>query len=170
MALANRPDRNAHVAALAHQAHQAGHKANQAIMTAYGVSVKTAIKMLTLARKAGHDIPFDERRPTRPAVYTLEQRRNMSIGQQEAFWPVYDPAPWREHANCKNVNVNLFFPEQGDNSTVWAAKQVCRACTVRTECLQYALNMGDKFGIWGGTSERQRRLIRAGYLTVEDCA
>ena len=40
------------------------------------------------------------------------------------------------------------------------AKEVCRGCVVREECLEYALANGEKFGIWGGMSERERRRIR----------
>jgi len=40
------------------------------------------------------------------------------------------------------------------------AKEVCRGCVVREDCLEYALANGEKFGIWGGMSERERRRIR----------
>ena len=51
-----------------------------------------------------------------------------------------------------------FFPERGASTR--EAKEVCRGCVVRGECLEYALANGEKFGIWGGLSERERRRLR----------
>ncbi|MCL4449452.1 MAG: WhiB family transcriptional regulator [Actinobacteria bacterium] len=56
------------------------------------------------------------------------------------------------------VEPDLFFPERGASTR--EAKAVCRGCIVRGECLEYALKNGERFGIWGGTSERERRRIR----------
>jgi WhiB family transcriptional regulator, redox-sensing transcriptional regulator len=69
-----------------------------------------------------------------------------------------EPQPWMAHANCAGVDPDLFFPERGESTT--EAKAICRACPVRTECLDYALSINERHGIWGGTSERQRRAIR----------
>ena len=66
--------------------------------------------------------------------------------------------PWMADANCAGVDPELFFPQRGE-STV-EAKAVCRACPVRAQCLDYALSINERNGIWGGTSERQRRTIR----------
>jgi WhiB family redox-sensing transcriptional regulator len=65
---------------------------------------------------------------------------------------------WQERANCLGVDPDLFFPERGASTR--EAKSVCRSCEVRLECLEYALNHGEKFGIWGGLSERERRRVR----------
>jgi WhiB family redox-sensing transcriptional regulator len=65
---------------------------------------------------------------------------------------------WQEYANCLGVDPDLFFPERGASTK--EAKEVCRGCVVRDECLEYALSNGEKFGIWGGMSERERRRIR----------
>lgn len=65
---------------------------------------------------------------------------------------------WQAYANCLGVDPDLFFPERGASTR--EAKAVCRRCVVRTECLEYALNNAEKFGIWGGLSERERRRIR----------
>jgi len=65
---------------------------------------------------------------------------------------------WRRQANCMGVDPDLFFPERG--SSTREAKEVCRGCVVREECLEFALENGEKFGIWGGLSERERRRIR----------
>jgi len=65
---------------------------------------------------------------------------------------------WQERANCLGVDPDLFFPERGASTR--EAKSVCRGCEVRLECLEYALAQGEKFGIWGGLSERERRRVR----------
>jgi WhiB family transcriptional regulator, redox-sensing transcriptional regulator len=65
---------------------------------------------------------------------------------------------WQENANCLGVDPDLFFPERGASTR--EAKAVCRGCEVREDCLEYALAHGEKFGIWGGLSERERRRVR----------
>ena len=67
-------------------------------------------------------------------------------------------ASWQDYANCLGVDPDLFFPERGASTR--EAKEVCRGCVVREDCLEYALANGEKFGIWGGMSERERRRIR----------
>ena len=65
---------------------------------------------------------------------------------------------WQDFANCLGVDPDLFFPERGASTR--EAKEVCRGCVVREDCLEYALRNSEKFGIWGGMSERERRRIR----------
>lgn len=65
---------------------------------------------------------------------------------------------WQRQANCMGVDPDLFFPERGASTR--EAKEVCRGCVVREDCLEFALANGEKFGIWGGLSERERRKIR----------
>ncbi len=65
---------------------------------------------------------------------------------------------WQAQANCMGVDPDLFFPERGGSTR--EAKEVCRGCVVREDCLEYALANGEKFGIWGGMSERERRRVR----------
>ncbi len=65
---------------------------------------------------------------------------------------------WQHQANCMGVDPDLFFPERGASTR--EAKEVCRGCVVREDCLEYAIANGEKFGIWGGLSERERRKIR----------
>jgi WhiB family redox-sensing transcriptional regulator len=78
----------------------------------------------------------------------------------EPFESVSDPGDhtWQDDANCLGVDPDLFFPERGASTR--EAKEVCRGCVVREECLEFALRNGEKFGIWGGLSERERRRIR----------
>ena len=65
---------------------------------------------------------------------------------------------WQSRANCMGVDPDLFFPERG--SSTREAKEVCRGCVVREDCLEFAIANGEKFGIWGGMSERERRRVR----------
>jgi WhiB family redox-sensing transcriptional regulator len=65
---------------------------------------------------------------------------------------------WQTQANCMGVDPDLFFPERGASTR--EAKEVCRGCVVREDCLEFALANGEKFGIWGGMSERERRRLR----------
>jgi WhiB family redox-sensing transcriptional regulator len=70
-----------------------------------------------------------------------------------------EPEPWVGDALCAQTDPDIFFPEKGGSTL--SAKQVCASCPVREECLDYALRMDERFGIWGGTSERQRRKLSA---------
>jgi WhiB family redox-sensing transcriptional regulator len=68
---------------------------------------------------------------------------------------------WQEEALCQQVGGDLFYSEVGEDTE--KAKAVCRGCLVRLECLEYALEIGDKEGIFGGFSERPRRRIAREY-------
>jgi WhiB family redox-sensing transcriptional regulator len=65
---------------------------------------------------------------------------------------------WQDLANCRGADPDLFFPERGASTRT--AKGICRECSVRNECLEFAIVSSEKFGIWGGLSERERRKIR----------
>lgn len=67
--------------------------------------------------------------------------------------------PWQDEALCAQTDPDAFFPEQGMSSR--DAKSVCAACPVRQECLEYALENDERFGVWGGLSERERRALRS---------
>lgn len=69
-----------------------------------------------------------------------------------------EAAAWQKDALCRGVDPDLFFPERGASTR--EAKAVCHQCPVQALCLEYALQGGEKFGIWGGKSERERRRIR----------
>lgn len=66
---------------------------------------------------------------------------------------------WTRRALCAEVDPNIFFPEIGENVSV--VKKICKACDVREECLKYSLDNDERFGIWGGLSEKNRRQLRA---------
>lgn len=81
---------------------------------------------------------------------------------------------WRMHAACLGTlrlhllgleasfpfDPNLFFPEDGHKIQARIARQVCAVCPVADDCLAYALDNFIRDGIWGGTSERQRRVLQ----------
>jgi WhiB family redox-sensing transcriptional regulator len=65
---------------------------------------------------------------------------------------------WQTDALCAQTDPEAFFPEKGGSTR--DAKKVCAACNVRSQCLEYALSNDERFGIWGGLSERDRRRLR----------
>ncbi len=69
------------------------------------------------------------------------------------------PAPdWKDRALCAETDPEAFFPEKGGSTR--EAKKVCVSCEVRAECLDFALGNDERFGIWGGLSERERRRLK----------
>lgn len=66
------------------------------------------------------------------------------------------PEPWTEHAACKGMDPDLFFPARGDDCDT--ARAVCRTCPVMAECREYG--MAERFGVYGGLTERERRRVR----------
>ena len=79
-----------------------------------------------------------------------------------------DRPAWQRRAKCRGVGVALFFPERGESPA--KAKALCDECPVRAECLDYALGRPEKFGVWGGTSDRQRRRLRSASLRQQRAA
>lgn len=65
---------------------------------------------------------------------------------------------WQERALCAQTDPEAFFPEKGGSTR--EAKRICLGCEVRAECLEYALAHDERFGIWGGLSERERRKLK----------
>ena len=95
-------------------------------------------------------IPSDARRPAPETPSNV-----LSL-----FGAVDDDGPmgWQERALCAQTDPEAFFPEKGGSTR--EAKKVCQNCEVRQECLEYALANDERFGIWGGLSERERRKLR----------
>jgi WhiB family transcriptional regulator, redox-sensing transcriptional regulator len=69
-----------------------------------------------------------------------------------------EPEDWRDQARCAETDPELWFPERGSNSL--RAKRICAQCEVRAECLDYAMEHDEIFGIWGGLGETERRALR----------
>ncbi|KUH93102.1 transcription factor WhiB [Mycolicibacterium acapulense] len=69
---------------------------------------------------------------------------------------------WQEKALCAQTDPEAFFPEKGGSTR--EAKRICQGCEVRDACLDYALAHDERFGIWGGLSERERRRLKRGII------
>lgn len=65
---------------------------------------------------------------------------------------------WQENALCAQTDPEAFFPEKGGSTR--EAKRICQGCEVRAECLEYALTHDERFGVWGGLAERERRKLK----------
>jgi WhiB family transcriptional regulator, redox-sensing transcriptional regulator len=83
-----------------------------------------------------------------------------AMGAVEAFLDseeIDSDEDWRDQSICAQIGGELFFAEQGGSTR--DAKKICGQCAVRSECLVYALENGERYGIWGGLTERQRRAL-----------
>jgi WhiB family redox-sensing transcriptional regulator len=69
-----------------------------------------------------------------------------------------DALAWQGDALCAQTDPEAFFPEKGGSTR--EAKKICTTCEVKAQCLEYALQNDERFGIWGGLSERERRKLR----------
>ncbi|MBN9240088.1 MAG: WhiB family transcriptional regulator [Leifsonia sp.] len=69
-----------------------------------------------------------------------------------------NPLSWQSDSLCAQTDPEAFFPEKGGSTR--DAKKICGSCEVRARCLEYALENDERFGIWGGLSERERRKLR----------
>ena len=79
-------------------------------------------------------------------------------------WDMHD---WRQKAACRNTDPDLFFPVGTTGlaiDQIEAAKIVCRQCEARDDCLEFALATNQEAGVWGATSEEERRKMRKGWL------
>jgi WhiB family redox-sensing transcriptional regulator len=90
---------------------------------------------------------------------TLEAARQLArLGQRPA---------WHDLGRCAETDPEMFFPEKGESTG--PAKRVCAACEVRAQCGQDALDRGERFGVWGGLSERERRALAARPSPTRHC-
>ena len=71
---------------------------------------------------------------------------------------------WQDRALCAETDPEVFFPDKGESTR--PAKRVCFACEVRAECLGYALDDPSLLGVWGGTSYKERILLRHGQVAA----
>lgn len=82
----------------------------------------------------------------------------------------WDEADWRSNAACHDVEPELFFPigtTGGAFEQIEAAKRVCRGCDAQQECLEFALATNQESGVWGGTTEDERRKLRKQWLAAK---
>jgi len=69
-----------------------------------------------------------------------------------------NPLAWQSDSLCAQTDPEAFFPEKGGSTR--DAKRICGSCEVKSQCLEYAFANDERFGIWGGLSERERRKLR----------
>lgn len=81
-----------------------------------------------------------------------------ALGMDDTEDVGWEDVGWQDRALCAQTDPEAFFPEKGGSTR--EAKKVCRGCEVRAECLEYALEHDERFGIWGGLSERERRRLK----------
>lgn len=86
------------------------------------------------------------------------------------FGPAQPPEDltWQDAALCAQADPAEWFPEKGGSSQ--KAKAICRRCEVQGPCLRYALERDERFGIFGGASERDRRRLKARFGADIDAA
>ena len=65
---------------------------------------------------------------------------------------------WIGHAICTDADPEIFFPPVGKSGAV--ARQICSRCSVRADCLAYALAAEEEFGIWGGLDQNERQNLK----------
>jgi WhiB family redox-sensing transcriptional regulator len=92
--------------------------------------------------------------------YTEAEDRVTTSHAPWSFSSAADPEPWKAEAVCAQTDPDAFFPEKG--GTTRDAKRICYGCPVIDQCLDYALEHEERYGIWGGFSERERRRIKRG--------
>lgn len=80
------------------------------------------------------------------------------VRQSDGFAIDDNPLAWQTDSLCAQTDPEAFFPEKGGSTR--DAKKICTSCEVRNQCLEYALQNDERFGIWGGLSERERRKLR----------
>lgn len=136
------------LAEVAIRAFIAGDRMSLAVAAEFGYSEQLARSYVSRARVLGHPIPYE--------------RTDLAEGQEQPRYLTYEvlfqPEEWKQRAACRGLDVSLFFPERGGVSR--EAKDVCATCPVQPECLDYALRLGEKYGVYGGYSERGRRNLR----------
>ena len=85
--------------------------------------------------------------------------------------PTIEAMDWQREAVCRGMDSGSFFSPDGESGKPrrmreQAAKAICRSCPVRKECLDWALGKPETYGVWGGTTEEERRNILAGSRPV----
>ena len=75
-------------------------------------------------------------------------------------FPLLNGEAWVAEALCAQVDAGIFYPDKGDKEAAYDAQQVCKQCVVQPECLEYALERNEPFGVWGGMTVMERKLER----------
>ena len=96
--------------------------------------------------------------PSAPENWFVDPIRLGVPGVRQPDQLADNPLAWQSDSLCAQTDPEAFFPEKGGSTR--DAKKICASCEVRVHCLEYALENDERFGIWGGLSERERRKLR----------
>nr|WP_264068518.1 WhiB family transcriptional regulator [Mycolicibacterium komossense] len=99
-------------------------------------------------------IPLTPETPARPHLSLVADSYELE--------PESEENQWQDRALCAQTDPEAFFPEKGGSTR--EAKRICLGCEVKDQCLDYALAHDERFGIWGGLSERERRRLKRGII------
>ena len=94
---------------------------------------------------------------------TIENTRAARRSSRSVYRLTNTSKDWRERAACIDQNPELFFPTGITGTALLQleqAKRVCEACPVREDCLRWAMELGQDYGVWGGVSEEERRSLK----------
>jgi WhiB family transcriptional regulator, redox-sensing transcriptional regulator len=95
-------------------------------------------------------------------------RRNPTVALTWSRSIDWDTDDWRDVSACRDTSPTLFFPVGTTGPAIEqieAAKAVCRSCPAQAPCLEFALATNQESGVWGGTSEEERRKLRKVWLS-----
>ncbi len=101
---------------------------------------------------------IERARPYRVAANDGNAAGSIAVVGRAVYSGLADELEWTEDALCVQTDPELFFPEKGGSTR--EAKRVCMSCDARSACLDYALANDERFGVWGGLSERERRKLK----------
>lgn len=85
----------------------------------------------------------------------------------------WDANTWRDRSACRDSDPDVFFPIGSTGMAleqIETARRICTACPVRDECLEFALATNQEAGVWGGTTEEERRKLRKAWLARQRAA
>lgn len=127
-----------------------------------------------MARRLREGMPLEDicnqfERQVKTVVQRLNHAGFGSDGVPQTLHPVARVLkPWRviprfmDQAACAEADPGLFFPNWGqeeDRGNTARAKEICKGCDVRAQCLAYALANHERYGVWGGMTTGQRRAL-----------
>ena len=118
-------------------------------LTIFSVSLSNLWKYMNGTTEKGHGV--DDM-----AKNAILRGGAAALSIEELFGAVEQE--WQDQALCAQTDPEAFFPEKGGSTR--EAKRICQACPVRDECLEFALEHDERFGIRGGLSDRERRRLK----------
>ena len=129
-----------------------------------GPGVKGSVIMANSEYRAAADLPtlgtpgVDMRATGVPDNWFVDPVKLGVPGVRQRTTDDEEALAWQSDSLCAQTDPEAFFPEKGGSTR--EAKKICGSCEVRNQCLEYALENDERFGIWGGLSERERRKLR----------